>query len=397
MFAPVPLIAYNRTMTNDCIIMAGGSGTRLWPASNSKKPKQFLPFSSNESFFDSAMERALAISGESEDGRVIIIAGKSHIPPIIDSCSRLEEDKRKRCLLIPEPAAKSTAPAIACAVSYAGLVLGKDRNMLVLTSDHIIRPAGLFYADAARALSFAARGNLVVFGIPPGGPETGYGYIEAAEPLSLPEHPPLDRAAPGGRVYRAASFREKPDREQAEKYLAAGGFYWNSGMFAFSLPFILEEFKRSAPDLLRPFESLKAPQEASYRIEGGLRILAEWPGLARAYGEAPPISFDYAIAEKCGRTVMAAANFDWIDVGSWDEYAKLKTGAPSEVYASDSPGCFVDADIPVALCGVEDLIIAVRSGRDGAPPAVLVAKRGKTQGVKEIVAQIKATGRTELL
>ncbi|MDR3138144.1 MAG: mannose-1-phosphate guanylyltransferase [Treponema sp.] len=385
-------------MIKDCIIMAGGSGTRLWPASSSKNPKQFLPLSPEASFFDSAVERALGICGEAGDGRVIIIAGKTHIPRIIESCALLSEDKRKRLLLIPEPAAKSTAPAIACAVSYAGLAWGKDRNMLVLTSDHIIRPAALFYAGAARALDFAARGNLAVFGIPPRGPETGYGYIEAAEPLSLPgEQPPLDRAAPGGKVYRAASFREKPSRDQAEKYLAAGGFYWNSGMFAFSVPFILEEFRHGAPDIIRPFESLKAPGEAAYRTEGGLRILEEWPGLERAYGEAAPISFDYAIAEKCGSTVMVAAGFDWIDVGSWDEYAKLKTGAAPEVYLSASSDCFVDADIPVALCGVEDLIIAVRSGRDGNPPAVLVAKRGKTQMVKEIVEQIKAAGRTELL
>jgi mannose-1-phosphate guanylyltransferase/mannose-1-phosphate guanylyltransferase/mannose-6-phosphate isomerase len=120
---------------------------------------------------------------------------------------------------------------------------------------------------------------------------------------------------------------------------------------------------------------------------------------------AKSISFDYAIAEKCSQTVMAAARFDWLDVGSWDEYAKLLGSSRGEVFATGLPpglppptaSCFVDADIPVALCGVRDLIVVVRSGKDGSPPVVLVAKKGETQGVKEIVEQIKAAGRTELL
>ncbi|MDR3166356.1 MAG: mannose-1-phosphate guanylyltransferase [Treponema sp.] len=382
-------------MFNDCIIMAGGAGTRLWPASNSKTPKQFLAVSPEGSFFDFAVERALGIIPAEGDGRVIIVAGKSHRDPVIAACSRLEEAKRKRLILILEPAAKSTAPAIACAALWAGLTSGEDRKMLVLTSDHVIKPAGSFYADAARACAFASRGRLVVFGIPPAAPKTGYGYIEAAEPLALPrENSP---GGPEGRVYRAASFREKPDRERAEQYLAAGRFYWNSGMFAFSSRFILEEFKRNAPEVFLPLDKLRLPGEDAYTRQGGLRVLEHWDGLEAAYGAVRNISFDYAIAEKCDNTVMVAAGFDWIDVGSWDEYVKLAGDTGAEVYRSGSSGCFVDGDIPVALCGVEDLIIVVRSGRDGNPPAVLVAKKGETQGVKEIVDKIKAAGRTDLL
>jgi mannose-1-phosphate guanylyltransferase len=209
-------------------------------------------------------------------------------------------------------------------------------------------------------------------------------------------------------VFRAVSFREKPDKPTAETFLAEGRFYWNSGMFAFATGFLLDEYRRNAPDCLRPFEALKTPAACAYTFRKGLKILESWPGLPASYGAVKSISFDYAIAEKCSQTVMAAARFDWFDVGSWDEYAKLLGSSRGEVFTAGLPhgllhglppndSCFVDADIPVALCGVKDLIVVVRSGKDGSPPSVLIAKKGKTQGVKEIVEQIKAAGRTELL
>jgi mannose-1-phosphate guanylyltransferase/mannose-1-phosphate guanylyltransferase/mannose-6-phosphate isomerase len=327
---------------------------------------------------------------------VIIIAGRGHVPRIIESCTALSPADRSRLVLIPEPAARNTAPAIACGAVYSSLALGPDRAMLVLTSDHIIRPPAVFSEDAAAAAAFARQGRLAVFGIPPRTPETGYGYIEAAEPL--PSAGPASRTA----VFRAAAFREKPDRPTAEAFLAEGRFYWNSGMFAFSTGFLLDEFRLKAPECLRPFDALTVPEEPAYTVRQGLKILEAWPGLDRAYASVTGISFDYAIAEKCGQTVMAAARFDWFDVGSWDEYAKLLGASRGEVYAARVPpgsegSCFVDADIPVALCGVEDLIVVVRSGNNGGAPSVLIARKGETQGVRDIVERIKAAGRTELL
>ncbi|MDR2742695.1 MAG: mannose-1-phosphate guanylyltransferase [Treponema sp.] len=385
-------------MFDDCLIMAGGSGTRLWPASNSGKPKQFLSIPGGSSFFVSAVERALAVIDRKGDGRVIIIAGQGHVPRIVEACAAFSPADLSRLALIPEPAARNTAPAIACGIAYSGLALGPDRTMLVLTSDHIIQPLEVFVEDAARAAAFARQGKLVVFGIPPRAPETGYGYIEAAEALPLPGPAAVSS---GAAVFRAASFREKPDRAVAETFLAAGRFYWNSGMFAFSTGFLSEEFRRSAPECFCPFEALKAPEEAAYTVRRGLKILEKWPGLDGAYNAVKGISFDYAIAEKCGQTAMAAVRFDWFDVGSWDEYAKLLGASRGEVYAvrvpSGGDSCFVDADIPVALCGVENLVVVVRSGKDGGAPAVLIAKKGETQGVRDIVEQIKSAGRTELL
>jgi mannose-1-phosphate guanylyltransferase len=410
-------------MFDDCIIMAGGSGTRLWPASNSLRPKQFLSISAGpagaapRTFFSSALERALAVTagdGGGElpaAGRVIIIAGKAHVRHVISACASFGQGNRERMLLIVEPEAKNTAPAIACGVWFAErvpdridgektgrLLQPRDRAMLVLTSDHIIEPAERFLGDAAAAAALARRGKLAVFGIVPSRPETGYGYIEAGEALA-------DGADGGGRVspageqavYAARSFREKPDRALAEQYLATGRFYWNSGMFAFSSAFMLGEFRRHAPQTFSPFEGLPVPGPGAFRFEGGLRILDNWPGFAEAYSKTQAISIDYAIAEKCGAVALIPSHFSWTDIGNWEEYAMLLKDTGAEVYSAGSGGCFVDSDIPVALCGVEDLIVRVRSGKDGGPPLVFIARKGETQRVREIVEQIRAGGRAELL
>jgi mannose-1-phosphate guanylyltransferase/mannose-1-phosphate guanylyltransferase/mannose-6-phosphate isomerase len=367
--------------------MAGGSGTRLWPASNSKTPKQFLSLTGEGSFFTDAVDRALASAGPG--GRVIVIAGGSHAGHIIRALERYGEEDKKRMVLIPEPLAKNTAPAIACGACYAGGADREDRNILVLTSDHSIRPLPAFQADAEAASAFSARGDLVVFGIAPTGPETGYGYIETGEAL-------------GRDVWRVRSFREKPSRQQAEELLSLGNYYWNSGMFGFSSRFILEEFRRNAPDIYDAFAKLPPPGKEAYTLQGGVKVLDKWPGLAEAYRAAPGISVDYAIAEKCRNVVMVKAGFQWFDLGSWDEYARLVSeyrgeALPPEVYVQDVSGCFVDSDMSVALCGVEDLIVVIRSGKDGGPATALIAKKGATQGVKSIVEQIKAAGRTDLL
>ena len=186
--------------------MAGGAGTRLWPASNSRTPKQFLSLSGGgnaggDSFFSAAVDRALGVIDIQGDGRVIIIAGESHVPHIIRACGKYGPVERKHLVIIPEPAARNTAPAIACGTVYADWVSGQDRNILVLTSDHIIQPPELFKANAAAAAAFAQQDKLVVFGISPKGPETGYGYIEAGTSLSVPPQPEF-RRRDGGKVER---------------------------------------------------------------------------------------------------------------------------------------------------------------------------------------------------
>jgi len=366
-------------MFNDCLIMAGGSGTRLWPASSSRLPKQFLPAGEKMSFFSMAIERALAL-GE----RVIIITGKTHIPHVITDAAKLPAAERKRIIVIGEHIAKNTAPAVACAVSYSQLS-GSNRNMLVLTSDHIIKPLKVFKADAGLAAAAAGEGKLVIFGIPPVRPETGYGYIEIAPGNSK------------NGVYTVAAFHEKPDQQTAKKYSISKRFFWNSGMFAFNTGFMAEQFLSFAPDVYHCFEKLGQPKPADFTVSKGVKILSGWKGLESAYNKTKSISFDYAIVEKCKSTAMIRANFDWIDIGNWEEYAKIRGNNNSLVYNVSGETCYVDSDIPVALAGVEDLIVVIRSGKNGEAAAALITRKGQTQKVRDIVELIKKSKKTDIL
>ncbi|WP_041396243.1 mannose-1-phosphate guanylyltransferase [Gracilinema caldarium] len=416
-------------MFHDCIIMAGGSGTRLWPASNSYCPKQFLNIPGGGTFFQAALERAFAVT--EADGKVLIVTGNSHVPHVMKACESLPETQKQRVVVIPEPAGRNTAPAIACAAVYITRTSSKQTSLqpppnkqvnpkaqakhpvLVLTSDHIIEPLKDFIADALAAAELAKSDHLVVFGIQPSRPETGFGYIEAGPAM----------AALDARAFQVMSFREKPDLATAEEFLAKGTFFWNSGMFAFDVHFMLSQFRQHAPAILAPFEQLGQPDEDHVEqlnmpgpdragSQGGLTLVSRWPGLETAYNTVPSISIDYAIAEHCTSVAMVASRFQWTDVGSWDEYAKVleKSGKTTQgvsddttteqqaaIFTADSSNCFVDSDIPVALCGVEDLIVVVRSGKGGGIPSVLICKKGDSQQVKTIVEAIRKSNRGDLL
>jgi mannose-1-phosphate guanylyltransferase/mannose-6-phosphate isomerase len=364
--------------------MAGGSGTRLWPASNSQKPKQFLSIPGNVSFFDAALERAFAVIDMEGDGKVIIIAGIIHVPHVIEACERLHKTQQQHIVIIPEPIAKNTAPALSCGAYYLEKTFAQDRLVLVLTSDHIIKPLENFVHDAKKASALAANNNLSVFGIRPRSAETGYGYIETANPIS-------------NGTFSVSSFREKPDLQTAESYVKAGNFFWNAGMFAYANRFMIGEIQKHTPEASHPFSLLQHPEEKSFSRQNGIILLSKWDGLEKAYQEAKAISFDYALAEKCSSVAMVAASFNWYDVGSWDEYAKITKDAAADMFLVDAENNFVNSDIPVAICGVDDLIVVVRSGKDGTPASVLISQKGKSQKVKEIVEQIKTQGRKELL
>ena len=369
-------------MFDDCLIMAGGSGTRLWPASSSRLPKQFLPADGARSFFSLAVERALTVT--KPGGRIIVIAGKAHIPHVVKGVAKFPAAVKRRLLVVAEPAAKNTAPAVACALRLSCLA-GGGRTMLVLTSDHIISPAETFAADAAVAAAVCSRGKLAVFGIAPARAETGYGYIEAG----------AKEIAPG--VTAVKAFREKPDAATAKRYVAGGRHFWNSGMFAFSSDFMAETFARLAPEVASPFARLKALPADGVTLTGGVKVAVKWPGLAAAYRKAAGISFDYAVAEKCADTAMVRANFGWTDIGNWEEYVALRPAGTAAVFSAASTGCSVDSDIPVALAGVDDLIVVIRSGGDGSPAAALVTRKGMAHTVRDVVERIKAARRGDLL
>jgi mannose-1-phosphate guanylyltransferase/mannose-1-phosphate guanylyltransferase/mannose-6-phosphate isomerase len=313
---------------------------------------------------------------------------------VVTNCAGLKAADRKRLVIISEPMAKNTAPAIACAVVFCRLSSNITANttMLVLTSDHIIKPLETFKKDAVIAASKASQNKLVVFGIKPLRPETGYGYIEISNAKKISTS-----------VSTVKTFREKPDQNTAKKFCASKRFFWNSGIFAFSLKFISDEFSCHAPDVMAPFEKLKIPAKASFKSEKGINILDDWVGLKTAYHVTENISFDYAIAEKSSNAVMVHANFDWLDIGSWEDYVMLSQSKGtynnyhrSEVFTVDSDSCHVDSDIPVALAGVDNLIVVIRTDKNGRS-AALVTRKGQTHKVRDVVEQIKKSGRMDLI
>jgi mannose-1-phosphate guanylyltransferase len=164
-------------------------------------------------------------------------------------------------------------------------------------------------------------------------------------------------------------------------------------MFMFRADFILNEFRKNASGVLSPFEKLITPGDSCYRNSGGLTALENWPGLDAAYRETEQAPFDIAVVEKCSRVIMVKAAFGWHDVGSWDEYARLTVRQDKNVFSSGSASCFVYSPVPVGLCGVDNLIVVVRTGANGEPAGVLVAKKGETQRVKEIAALINSQNR----
>ena len=337
-----------------------------------------------------ALERALAVTGSS--GRVIVVTGEAFIPHVAAQAAKLKAAQKKRVVVIGEPVAKNTAPAIACAAVFSRFS-GQNRKMLVLTSDHIIKPIDLFLNDAALAVSSAGDNKLVVFGITPSHPETGYGYIESGGQLADNKM----QAANKNCVLNVTAFHEKPDLVTAKKYLAGKKFFWNSGMFAFGTDFVTRQFIEFAPEAFVPFEKLKEPKNEAYTVSRGVQILNNWAGLKAAYNKAKSISFDFAIAEKCKEAVMVRASFGWIDIGNWEEYSRLRENNDSLVFNSGSENCFVDSDIPVALAGVDGLIVVIRSGKDGKPASALITRKGQTQKVRDVVEIIKSEGKTELL
>jgi mannose-1-phosphate guanylyltransferase len=356
------------------------------------KPKQFLPVPTdrNNNFFTLSLERACSLVNE--NGRIIIVAGKNHVPHIVSSCAGLDEAQKRRITVIPEPEAKNTAAAIACALVFIEkTTAGRNRKIFVMPSDHLVEPKEVFTAQSLVFATHIETENLAIFGIPPIAPETGFGYIEA------------NKSDAGEEVVKVVSFHEKPDKPTAERYLESGNFYWNSGMFAFSSGFIKREFLKYAEDVIAPFEVLSVPQKDAYSIQEGLAILERWEGLVEAYRQTKKISFDFAVVTKSARVIMNAAMFSWRDIGSWDEYAALVKedfsagSSEPDIFRVGSGNTFVDSDIPVALCGADDLIVVVRSGKDGSVPSVLIAKKKETQAVSAIVEQIKSKNRTDLL
>jgi mannose-1-phosphate guanylyltransferase/mannose-6-phosphate isomerase len=363
-------------MVSDVLILAGGAGTRLWPASVKKSPKQFMSLSGAskaESFMALALERALALNVA---GEILVVTNHEQAALVADSCKGLSTADKGRIVVLGEPQARNTAPAVTLALAYLqSRPSPKASSIFLMTSDHLIVPVERFVEDARKASFLADQGYLVCMGIPPRGPATGYGYIETNGSLAE------------GRV--VSSFREKPDLATAQGFLEAGTYYWNSGMYAYGIDFMARELETWAPEVPAAFRCLAG--NPIFQLVKGVRVLSSWEGLPEAYNTAPSISVDYAVSEHCQRVAMVPASFEWHDVGSFEEMAALFPEADRPVAEPGSKNCWVYSDLPVALCGVEDLMVVVKNG------CVLVARRGAGQLVKDVVDQIRSTKRSDLL
>ncbi len=363
------------------VVLSGGSGTRLWPMSRTQYPKQFLPLISGKTMLQETVARLGAVN------TVNVICNEEHRFLAAEQMRQMNQP----CSIFLEPVGRNTAPAIALAALDA-VVKGRGAEaLLVLAADHVIENDQGFRDAVAVAAPLAESGRFVTFGIVPTSAETGYGYIRRAEKSS-------DKGVGEfvGESYPVASFVEKPNAETAHAYVASGEYYWNSGMFMFRADRYLEELGKFRPDILSACEAAMQTTAADLDF---IRVDTE------AFKACPDESIDYAVMEPLSTidsasdsasVVVVPLDAGWSDVGSWsalwdikpkDEQGNVLTG---DVIAHDTRNSLVMSDDRlITTLGVDDLIIV------DTKDALMVAHKDKIQDVKAIVAEIKASARTE--
>ena len=348
------------------VIMAGGSGSRLWPLSRQMFPKQFLTLHGDSSMLQATAERL----SDFEHEPVMVICNEEHRFSVAEQF-RLNNIPNSGIIL--EPVGRNTAPAIALAALKA-ISNGQDPLLLVLAADHVIKDSSAFVESVENAKVHAEAGKLVTFGIVPTAPETGYGYIQRG-------------SAQQSSGYAVSKFVEKPDQKTAETYLSSGDFYWNSGMFLFKASRYLDELKTHRPDILSACEAAMSSPQNDLDFIRVDKI---------AFEACPDDSVDYAVMEKTSDAVVVPMDCGWSDVGSWSalwevsDKDKNGNAFKGDIMAIETKNSFIYAqDKLVATVGLED--IAIVETKD----AILVSKLSEVQKVKQIVEQLKADERSE--
>jgi len=352
------------------VILSGGSGTRLWPVSREAFPKPFMKLGGTLSLLQRTLSRCLPLA---DGGRVAIVTNGEYQFKTREEVESLPAARGIGCTQLLEPAGRNTAPAIAVAALWAEQV-APGATLLVLPADHLIPDEAAFQAAAREAARIARDGSLVLFGIQPTGPETGFGYIEAGEPVA------------GGAARRVRRFVEKPDAARALEFLQAGHFLWNSGMFCFNARAILEALHAHAPDVAGQARAAWAASAGGAQPD---RVVLE----PTAFKACRNVSIDYAVMEKAADVVVLPSRFGWSDIGSWKAVAE-QFEPDAEGNTTVGEAMFVDShnthvqseDRLVAAVGVDNLLVV------DTPDALLVASKGASQQVKEIVARLKSGG-----
>ncbi len=347
------------------VLLAGGSGSRLWPVSRELYPKQLVKLIGDRSLVQSTVQRLLPIMGPE---RLRIVCGREHY---FETARHMEEiGVAPQGKILQEPCGRNTAPAVLLALLDLARRGAGDAVVCIFPADHVIRDAERFRRKVAAAVRLAGRGYVVTFGITPSYAETGYGYIEGGGDV-------------GEGALRIRRFVEKPDQATAEGYLQAGNFFWNSGMFAFRASVMRAEFQRHQPGMLQKMESILSAADA--------------PAL-KGYETLEDLSIDVAIMEKTDRGVVLPSDFGWSDIGSWKSLY--------DFLPKDACGNVIDGD--VIAQATEDCVLMGR-GRLIAthglrrmvvvetPDSVFVSDLDTSRDVKSIVARLKASGRRESL
>ncbi|HGS4779579.1 mannose-1-phosphate guanylyltransferase/mannose-6-phosphate isomerase [Vibrio cholerae] len=348
------------------VIMAGGSGSRLWPLSRSLYPKQFISLASNKSMLQETITRLNSL----EHKDPLLICNQDHRFIVAE---QLRQQNIGHGGIILEPVGRNTAPAIALAALHA-IKHGDDPLLLVLAADHVIQNQAAFTEAVKNAVMPAEQGMLVTFGLVPTVPETGYGYIKQGE-------------AAGETAYRVAQFVEKPNLTTAEQYLASGKYYWNSGMFLFKASRYLKELNAHRPDILHACEL------AMQGARGDLDFVRIEEA---SFTDCPEDSIDYAVMEKTQDALVVPMDAGWSDVGSfsalWEVSPKDGQGnvMVGDVIAEQTHNSYIYAQNKlVSTVGVDNLVIIETKD------AVLVANKDKVQDVKNVVNKLKAQQRRE--
>lgn len=344
------------------VILAGGSGSRLWPLSRQHLPKQFLSLEGRASLLQTTINR---LAPAIDDANILIVTQESHA-----------KGEAYHALLpysaLYEPIGRNTAPAIALAAAWL-MRDGDDPVMVVLPADHIIKDEVRFREHLETAIQVARKGNLVTFGIQPTRPDTGFGYIKA--------YPDTEK------VCSVECFTEKPDLATAEEFLREGDYYWNSGMFVWQASTILGEIERYLPEVFSVVQSITDESRAGMHFQQAVE---------KHFHEMPSISIDYGVLEKTDRVALVPCDIGWNDVGSWQAVHEISekdvegNALQGNVIAVGCRNSLIRAEKRlVAAIGVEGICVVE------TPDAVLVAKSDQTQRVREVVDALQQKGATE--
>lgn len=326
-----------------CLILAGGSGSRLWPLSRSHYPKQFLRLGSNDSFLQKTVRRNLAVVAPEN---LYIVTAKEYFHDVLQQIKEIEPALEKNILV--EPASKNTAPAIAFAFQ---MLQPKSEDIFLITpADHMISPIEQYCKHMREGEKKALEGYLVTFGIHPTRPETGYGYLKANKQMIVEK------------------FVEKPDMKRAEQYLESGEYFWNSGMFMFTFASFRHEAKKHSPELIE-----------------------------KSFEEMPSLSLDYAVMEKTDRAAMVPLALTWSDIGSWENVYEMLEKDPEQnatvgdVVAVETTNSLIFAQNRlVSTIGLDNILVVETDD------VVLIAQKDHAQQVKEVVGKLKGMGKKEV-